>query len=60
MYRHNKKTIKSFLNFEYENNDELFSKRAVNGLLRSLLEPIASNNAKSLIFTRFKNTSGID
>ena len=60
MYRHNKKTIKSFLDFEYENNDELFSKRAVNGLLRSLLEPIASNNAKSLIFTRFKNTSGID
>ena len=60
MYRHNKKTLKSFLNTEYETGEELFSKRTVNGLLRSLLEPIAANNAKSLIFTRFKNTSGIE
>ncbi len=60
MYRHNKKTLKGFLNSEYENNEELFSKRTVNGLLRSLLEPIAANNAKSLIFTRFKNTNGIE
>ena len=60
MYRHNKKTLKGFLYSEYENNEELFSKRTVNGLLRSLLEPIAANNAKSLIFTRFKNTNGIE
>ncbi len=60
MYRHNKKNLKSFLNSEYENNEELFSRNTVNGLLRSLLEPIAANNAKSLIFTRFKNTNSIE
>ena len=60
MYRHGKKNLKSFFQSEYDTNIELFSKNTVNGLLRSLLEPIASNNAKSLILTRFKNTSGID
>ena len=60
MYRHNKKNLKSFLSTEFDNTKKLFSKRTVCGLLRSLLEPIASNNAKSLIFTRFKNTNGIE
>ena len=60
MYRHGKKNLKSFFQSEYDISTELFSKNTVNGLLRSLLEPIASNNAKSLILTRFKNTSGID
>lgn len=60
MYKNNKKSLKNFLNLEYDTNDEFFSKRTVNGLLRSLLEPIAANNAKSLIITRFKNTNGIE
>ena len=60
MFRHNKKNINGFLESEYENNEELFSRRTVIGLIRSLLEPIAANNAKSLIFTRFKNTNSIE
>ena len=60
MYKNNKKSIKSFLDSEFENSEEYFSRKTVNGLLRSLLEPIAANNAKSLIFTRFKDTSSIE
>ena len=60
MFRHNKKNLNGFLESEYENNEELFSRRTVIGLIRSLLEPIAANNAKSLIFTRFKNTNSIE
>ena len=60
MYRNNKKSIKGFLDSEFENSEEYFSRKTVNGLLRSLLEPIAANNAKSLIFTRFKDTSSIE
>lgn len=60
MYKNNKKSIKCFLDSEFENSEEYFSRKTVNGLLRSLLEPIAANNAKSLIFTRFKDTSSIE
>lgn len=60
MYRYNKKNLKSFLNSDIDNNNELFTSKTVTGLLRSLLEPVAANNAKSLILTRFKNTKGIE
>lgn len=60
MYKNNRKSIKSFLDTEYENSEEFFSRKTVNGILRSLLEPIAANNAKSLILTRFKDTSSLN
>lgn len=60
MYKHNKKSLKIFLDSEFQNSEELFSKKTVNGLIRSLLEPVAANNAKSLIFTRFKDTREIE
>ena len=56
MYKYNKKTIKSFLDID----DVEFSKKTVIGLLRSLLEPIANQNAQSFILTRLKNTGDID
>ena len=60
MYKHNKKSLKNFLDSEFQNSEELFSKKTVNGLISSLLEPVAANNAKSLIFTRFKDTREIE
>lgn len=59
MYRNNKKELKNFFQRSYDDNAELFSKNTVDGLLRSLLEPVASNNAVSLILTRFKHTDNI-
>lgn len=60
MYRNNKKDLKNFFQRSYDDNFELFSKNTVNGLLRSLFEPIAANNAVSLILTRFKHTNSLE
>ena len=60
MYKYNKKNLKNYLELNEQNSMSFFSRNTVNGILRSLLEPIACANAKSLILTRFKNTQGID
>lgn len=60
MYKGNRKALKNFLESDYQNCEEMFSKKTVSGLLRSLLEPVAASNAQSLILTRFKNTQGIE
>lgn len=60
MYKNNKKDLRNFFQRGYEDNFEVFSKNTVNSLLRSMLEPIAANNAVSLIFTRFKHTDSLE
>ncbi|MDO5437602.1 MAG: hypothetical protein Q4F80_05340, partial [bacterium] len=59
MYKKQKKTLKSFLNSNVY-NDELFSRSSMNIIIRALLEPVANQNAASLIFTRFKNKDGLE
>ena len=58
MYKKAKKTLKSFLNSSVY-NDELFSRSSMNTIIRALLEPVANQNAVSLVFTRFKNKEGL-
>ena len=58
MYIKAKKTLKSFLNSSVY-NDELFSRSSMNTIIRALLEPVANQNAVSLVFTRFKNKEGL-
>ena len=59
MYRKQKKQLKSFLNSNVY-NDELFSRNSMTAIIRALLEPVANQNANSLIFTRIKNKEGLD
>ncbi len=59
MYKKQKKQLKSFLNAEIY-SDELFSRSSMTTIIRALLEPVANQNAVSLIFTRFKNKEGLE
>lgn len=59
MYKSKKRTLKSFLNSSVY-SDELFSRNSMNTIIRALLEPVANQNAASLIFTRFKNKDGLE
>lgn len=59
MYKKAKKTLRSFLTSNIY-NDELFSRSSMNIIIRALLEPVASQNAISLVFTRFKNKEGLE
>ena len=51
--------IKNSFNTYFENKDltqnELYSSSIVKSLVRSLLEPVASNNSKAIAFLRLKN-----
>ncbi len=58
MYKKNKKHLKSFLNNAIY-NDEMFSRSSMNTIIRALLEPVANQNAVSLMFTRLKNKEGL-
>lgn len=59
MYKKQKTQLKSFLNKE-NYNDELFSRSSMTTIIRALLEPVANQNAGSLVFTRFKNKEGLE
>lgn len=59
MYKFSKKNLKNYLELGDDIGNEYFSRKTVTGILRSLMEPIASANAKSLILTRIKNEDGI-
>ena len=59
MYKKQKKQLKSFLNLNGY-NDELFSRDAITTIIRALLEPVANQNAASLVFTRLKNKEGLE
>ena len=56
--------VKKNFNIYFENKDltqnELYSGTIVKSLVRSLLEPIASNNSKAVAFLRLKNIPEID
>lgn len=56
--------VKKNFNTYFENKDltqnELYSGTIVKSLVRSLLEPIASNNSKAVAFLRLKNIPEID
>lgn len=58
MYK-KQKTLKSFLNSDIDNN-ELFSRNSMTTIIRTMLEPVANQNAASLIFTRLKNKEGVE
>ena len=58
MYK-KQKHLKSFLGIELE-NDELFSRSSMTTIIRAMLEPVANQNAASLIFTRLKNKEGLE
>ena len=51
--------VKNNFNIYFENKDlapnELYSVEIVKSLIRSLLNPIASNNSKAIVFLRIKN-----
>lgn len=57
------KAKKNF-NIFFENKDfvqnEQYSKTTLQALIRSVLEPIAKENAKAVVFTRLQDTSNID
>ena len=53
------KSLQSLLGFSFDNN-ELFSRSSMTTIIRALLEPVANQNATSLIFTRFKNKEGLE
>ena len=57
MYK-KQKSLKTFLASDID-NDELFSRSSMNTIIRSMLEPVANQNANCLIFTRFKNKDGV-
>ena len=59
MYKKQRKQLKSFLNLG-NYSDELFSRSSMTTIIRALLEPVISQNAVSLIFTRFKNKEGLE
>ncbi len=57
------KAKKNF-NIFFENKDfvqnEQYSKTTLQALIRSVLEPVAKENAKAVVFTRLQDTSNID
>lgn len=53
------RNLRNFLSLCLD-NDELFSRSSMNTIIRAMLEPVASANAPSLIFTRFKNKEGLE
>lgn len=57
------KAKKNF-NIFFENKDfaqnETYSKTTLKAVIRSVLEPIAKDNTKAVVFTRLKDTSNID
>ena len=59
MYKKQKKQLKSFLNLG-SYSDELFSRNSMTTIIRALLEPVISQNAVSLVFTRLKNKEGLE
>ena len=59
MYKKQKKQLKSFLSLG-NYSEELFSRNSMTTIIRALLEPVISQNAVSLIFTRFKNKEGLE
>ncbi|MCD8024740.1 MAG: HAMP domain-containing histidine kinase [Candidatus Gastranaerophilales bacterium] len=58
MYK-KRKSLKSFLSLNFY-NDELFSRNSMNTIIRALLEPVANQNASSIMFVRFKNKEGLE
>lgn len=56
--------IKKNFNVYFENKDltqnEQYSAAIVKSLIRSILEPIASNNSKAIAFLRLKNIPEVD
>ncbi len=58
MYK-KQKSLKTFLTSN-PYNSELFSRNAMNTIIRALLEPVANKNINALMFTRLKNKEGID
>ena len=57
------KTKKNF-NTYFEKKDlssnELYSSTIIESLTRSILEPIAKENSKAIVFARLKNVKGLD
>lgn len=53
------KNLKNFLLQSFD-SDELFSRSSMNTIIRAMLEPVAGANVASLIFTRFKNSNGLE
>lgn len=52
--------LKNFIQKEDRLNTSLFSKRSIISIIRSILEPLASENIPSVIFYRLKNTENLD
>ncbi len=59
MYKKVKKQLKAFLR-SVDTGGEQFSRSTMNTIIRALLEPVAGQNAVSLVFTRLKNKDGLD
>ncbi len=56
--------MKKNINKYFENNDlfnnRLYSKTVVKSLIRSILEPITTQNSKALVYANFNNIDGIE
>ncbi len=56
--------MKKNINKYFENNDlfnnRLYSKTVVKSLIRSVLEPITTQNSKALVYANFNNIDGIE
>lgn len=59
MYKKTSKQLRAFLNASIY-DDELFSRSAMTTIIRALLEPVANQNASSILFTRFKDKEGLE
>ena len=57
MYK-KQKHLKSFL--KNIDREDLFSRNSMTTIIRAMLEPVANQNAASLIFTRIKNKDGLE
>ena len=52
--------LKNLITKEDRLNNSLFSKKSIISIIRSILEPLASENVPSIIINRLKNTENLD